>query len=308
MCSSLRINNHLFGRNMDLDYELKQEIIITPRNYKIKLKKEPCINTHNAIIGIGMIINNFPLYYDAINEYGLGFCALNFPLNCKYYSCISKSINIAPFELGTYLLANYKSIKEIKKIIHNINICNVHFSSNIHNTPLHFMLSDLTQSLVIEPTKEGIKVYDNPFDILTNNPPFPYHIHNLLNYINLSNEDIKNNLNLSFDFIPYSYGMGAIGLPGDFSSSSRFIRGYFVKNFIDLNEDYILQAFKCFDSISMLKGCVKTQSGYEYTIYTSLYDLKKIIIYYKTYFNPIIKSIDIHNYDLSSSKLIKETI
>lgn len=293
---------------MDLFNEIKKEIIITPKNYIVNFKKLESINNHYAVIGIGMIQDNFPLYYDAINEYGLGFVALNFPNYCKYYKYRSKYINLAPFELGLYLLINFKSINEIKNIIKNINLCNIDFSKDLKNTPLHFMISDQKETIVIEPTLEGFKIYDNPFDILTNSPPFSYHKTNLLNYINLTNKDIKNNLNPSLNFTHYSHGMGAIGLPGDFSSTSRFIKGYFVKSFLDLSIDNVLQSFKCLDSISMIKGCVQVNDLYEYTVYSSLYDLKKGILYYKTYLNPIIKSRNIYDYDINSSFLINEKL
>lgn len=289
---------------MDLDYSLNEKIIIVPKEYPIKFKALDVINNHYALLGVGCLIDNYPLFADAINEYGLGFCALNFPFNCNYYELKENAINLAPYELCLYLLSKFKSVKEVLKELDNINVVNLDFSTDIKVTPLHFMISDKKESIVIETLKDGIKIYNNPYDILTNNPPFYYHKENIINYIHLDNLDSKNNLNKKMDFKPYSYGMNALGLPGDFSSSSRFVRGFFVKSFLDLNSDMVIQFFKCLDSISMVKGCVKTILDYEYSRYTTCYDLNEKVLYYKTYFNYSIYRIDLFNEDINSSVII----
>lgn len=289
---------------MDIEYSFNEKVIITPRDYIIKFKKEKTINNHYALIGIGTIVDNYPLYADVVNEYGLGLIALNFPTYCKYQEYKEGSINLAPYELSLYLLSKYKSIKEIKKIINSINIVNIDFSNSIKLTPLHFMLSDKNESVVIEVMENGITIYNNPYNILTNNPPFNFHKINLINYMNLSNRNPSNNLNNGILFNPYSNGLGALGLPGDFSSTSRFIKGYFVKNFLSKEEDDVIQFFKCLESISMIKGCVVTDKGLEYTTYTSCYDLNKHILYFKTYFSFSVYKIKLFNYKLNSNDLL----
>ena len=215
-------NNTLFGRNMDLDYSFNEKIIITPRKYNIKYKKVSENNKHYAILGIGTVIENYPLYADAINEYGLGISMLNFPDLCCYYDVDNKKINIAPYELPLYLLSKCKSLKEVKNIIKDINIVNIDFSNLVPFAPLHFMISDSTGSIVIECRSDKMHIYNNKYNVLTNNPSFDYHCFNLANYMHLHNDTPLNNINSNLDIYPYSYGLGAYSLPGDFSSTSRF--------------------------------------------------------------------------------------
>ncbi len=309
MCTCINViaNNTYFGRNLDLDYSFNEKIIITPRNYLINFKKSDPIINHYALIGIGTVINNYPLYADAINEKGLAFAGLNFPQNCKYQKFSKNKINIAPFELPLYILSQCKNVKEAISLLKNMNIINIPFSKEVALTPLHFMISDKKNSIVVESINNEFMIYKNEFNILTNNPPFPFHKNNIANYMQLHNGFAFNNINENIDIQNYSFGQGAIGLPGDFSSSSRFIKVFFIKNFMKLtnnNENNINQFFKCLDSVSMIRGCVKTHLGYEYTRYTSCYNLNQSILYYKTYDNNLIKKIQLNKYKIDEKSLI----
>lgn len=309
MCTCINVyaNHTYFGRNLDLDYSFNEQIIITPQNYKIKFKKEKEIDNHYAIIGIGTIINNYPLYADAINECGLAISGLNFPDNCVYYKFNKNKVNITPFELPLYLLSKYKNIKQVKKALKDINILDIPFSKEVGLTPLHFMISDRKESIVIETLNNKMHVFNNPYNVLTNNPPFSYHHHNLSNYMQLHNDKALNNINKNIDINNYSFGLGAYGLPGDFSSSSRFIKTFFVKSFLELNNDEnnnINQFFKCLESVRMIKGVVKAKIGYEYTRYTSCYDLHSITLSYKTYEKDEIKKVSLKKYNFNNDTLI----
>lgn len=311
MCTCINIiaNNTYFGRNLDLEYSFNEMIIITPRNYEIKFKKEKTLKTHYALLGIGTIIDNYPLYADVINEEGLAFAGLNFPDNCTYLSFNKDKINIAPYELPLYILGQCKNVKEVLSLISKINIINLPFSSDVVLTPLHFMISDKKESIVIESRDNNIYIHHNEFNVLTNNPSFEYHQNNVINYLSLHNSDPINNLLPSLK--PYSNGLGALGLPGDFSSSSRFIKALFVKNNLVLNNDdnfNINQFFKCLESVSMIKGTVLTKLGYEYTRYTSCYNLNKKVLYYKTYDNSQLREISLFDFNLDDSQLINKTI
>lgn len=311
MCTCINIiaNNTYFGRNLDLEYSFNEMIIITPRNYEIKFKKEKTLKTHYALLGIGTIIDNYPLYADVINEEGLAFAGLNFPDNCTYLTFNKDKTNLAPYELPLYILGQCMNVKEALEWLENINIINLPFSSDVSLTPLHFMISDLKESIVIESRDNNIYIHHNEFNVLTNNPPFEYHQNNVINYLSLHNSDPINNLLPSLK--PYSNGLGALGLPGDFSSSSRFIKALFVKNNLVLNNDdnfNINQFFKCLESVSMIKGTVLTKLGYEYTRYTSCYNLNKKVLYYKTYDNSQLREISLFDFNLDDSQLINKTI
>ena len=123
-------------------------------------------------MGVGAISENYPLLADAVNEGGLFFACLNYPNTCKYYDYDDSKSNIAPYELGLYLLSICKNVQEVKNKMNNINIIDINFSKKIINTPLHFMFGDSNGSIVIETKEDGLKLHDNLFNVLTNNPRF----------------------------------------------------------------------------------------------------------------------------------------
>lgn len=292
---------------MDLDYSFNEKAIIIPRNYKINFKKTKSITSHFAIIGIGAIVDDYPLLAEASNEKGLAIAALNFKNNATYYLEKEDKINLAPYELMLYLLAKCENITQVKLVLNNINVVDINFNENVKNTSLHFMVSDLYHCIVIETLKDKMYVYDNPYNVLTNNPPFNYQIHNLNNYMNLGVKDPINNFDSNLKFNTYSLGLGALHLPGDYSSSSRFVKTLFIKNNMEMfnNEfDNVKAFFNCLESVKMIKGIVLTDKGYEYTRYTSCINLNKLLLYYKTYDNPYINVIDMYLEDIDSSKLI----
>ena len=239
MCTCIMLKNKitLFGRNMDNYFSFNEQIVIVPKNYNITFKNETNIESHYAIIGMGTIIDNYPLLADGANEKGLAIVALSFKDNAIYYKIEKDKINLAPYEMMLYLLATCKNIKEVKSVLKRINIINEPFKKDVLLTDLHFMISDLNESIVIETTCEGMKIYDNPVNVLTNNPIFPYHLENLKNYMHLNVNDSFNFLYPSIELKTNSFGQGSFGIPGDYSSSSRFIKAVFVKENLLLTND-----------------------------------------------------------------------
>ena len=174
MCTCMLIKNthSYFGRNMDLNFSLNEKIIVIPRNYSINFKLYPSIMTHYAFFGFGCVVDNYPLLADGCNEHGLCIAVLNFPENAHYNKPLKNKNNITPFELPLLLLSKCKTIDDVETTLKNINIVDISFSDSISLTDVHFMVSDTEKSIVIESTKQGLNVCQNPFNILTNNPPF----------------------------------------------------------------------------------------------------------------------------------------
>ena len=305
-CLFLKTKPNLFGRNMDIEYDLNESIMIVPRNYKIKYKKERENGRHFAFIGMGTIIDNYPFFFDATNEYGLSMALLNFKGNAKYYNFKKNKINIAPYELLLYVLSTCKTIKEVKEKIKRINIINEPYSNNLPLAEVHFIIADKNKSIVIETTKDGMKVYDNKYNVLTNNPPFYYHEHNVSNYLFLTVKNHNNLISKETKIDSYSNGQGAMFLPGDYSSASRFVKVFFIKSNMELydsKEKNINQFFNCLESVKMMKGTVKTKLGLEYTRYTSCVDMDSQIYHYKNYNNNYF-AINMRDYNLEDSDLL----
>ena len=310
MCTAVTYytKDHYFGRNLDLEYSYNETVTITPRNYEFKFRKVGEIKSHYSIIGMAYVANNFPLYYDGINEKGLGMAGLNFPGNADYKEIEEGKDNIAPFEFIPYILSQASNIEEAKNLLKNINIAKINFSDELPASPLHWIISDKENSITVESVKDGLKIYDNPVGVLTNNPTFDIHMFNLNNYMGLSTEQPENNFSNKLNLEKYSRGMGGLGLPGDLSSASRFVKATFTKmnsRSGDSESESISQFFHILGSVYQQRGLVHMGEGkYEITIYSSCCNLDKGIYYYVTYENSQITGVDMNKENLDSSELI----
>ncbi len=311
MCTAISFKNGdtYFGRTLDLEYHYNEEVVITPRNYTFNFRHtEPC-KTHFAMIGVATVVDNYPLYYDAVNENGLCAAGLNFMKSAVYSKFGDGFQNIAVFEFIPFILSKFKSVIEVKEFLLNALITDTLFNEKFPTATLHWLISDKESSITVESTADGVNVYDNPVGVLTNEPEFPYHMLNLSNYMNLTSSEPINNFSENVDIQAYSRGMGAIGLPGDNSSTSRFVRASFMK----LNSrcgvsksDSINQFFHILGSVNQVKGSVRLKNGKDvYTVYTSCCNTDKMIFYYTTYNNSQITAVNMHNVDIDSDNLIR---
>ncbi len=310
MCTaiSFKSKDHYFGRNMDYEFSYNETVTITPRNYCFNFRNGYTIKKHYAIIGMAYVVDNYPLYYDGTNEAGLSMAGLNFPDNAVYHPESSGKDNISPFEFIPWILCKCNSVCDAKKLTEQINLVNINFSRELPLSPLHWIISDKSDSIVVESTKDGIKIYDNPAGVLTNNPPFDYHMNNLCNYMHISPNQPENHISPDVKLSPYSRGMGGLGLPGDLSSSSRFIRAAFAKSNSICEPDErssVNQFFHILGSVEQQRGCVNVgENQYEITIYSSCCNTRTGVYYYKTYDNSQISAVDMHRVCLDNNKLI----
>lgn len=312
MCTavSFKHKDHYFGRNLDLEYSYNETVTITPRNYVFKFRKMGKMESHFAIIGMAYVAEGYPLYYDATNEKGLSVAALNFPHNAVYKPYCETQDNITPFELISWILGQCATVWEAEKLLARINLLNENFSDDLPLSPIHWIISDKERSITLESVKSGIKIYDNPVGVLTNNPTFDYQLFNLNNYMSLTNGEPQNTFaaNNDLELEKYSRGMGAMGLPGDFSSMSRFVRATFVKmNSVsgEGENESVSQFFHILQSVEMPRGCVKVaEENYAITIYSSCCNTDRGIYYYTTYDNSRICAVDMYKENLQGSALI----
>ncbi len=310
MCTAVSANLgcNYFGRNLDFEHSFGEKVVITPRNYKFSFVNGENIVSHYAMIGMAVVNKGCPLYFDATNEYGLSMAGLSFPGYAKYNIHKNEMVNVASFELIPYILCKCKDISQARLLLENINITSKQADDNLKPTPLHWMISDNNKSIVVEQTKEGLKIYENNTGVLTNSPSFDMQMINLANHMYVSSTDIKNNIALDLGLDVYSKGMGGMGIPGDMSSMSRFVRAVFVKSnsyVSDKEYENLCQFFHILYSVYQQKGCVVTKEGYEMTHYTSCCNTHKGIYYYTTYFNQNINSVDMHKEDLDAMSVIE---
>ncbi len=309
MCTAItfRTKDNYFGRNLDLDHSYNETVVITPRNFSFEFRCMPKLDQHYAMIGMAATANGYPLYYEATNECGLSMAGLNFPGNAAYLPVYSEKDNIAPFEFIPWILSQCACVDEVKQMLPGINLANIAFSDAMPLTDLHWIISDRCTSVVVEPGINGLRVYDDPVGVLTNNPIFPYHMRNLMNYAALTPYTPDNRLLDYTGIKPDSLGMGALGLPGDPTSQSRFVRAVYgkVNSESDRTEHAsISRFFHILDGVSVINGCVKNGKKNHKTIYTSCCNTDKGIYYYKTYENSQISAISMQNADLESTEIM----
>ena len=304
MCTAITYqgSDHYFGRNLDLEYHYQEAVVITPRKYLFPFEKKPGY----ALIGIATVKDHYPLYYDAMNEMGLAMAGLNFPDNAWYAPCKQGKSAVAPHDFIPWVLRKFASVKEATEGISKIKIVDVPYGEFPQST-LHWLLCDKEQAVTIEQTKSGLHIYHNPVGVLANNPPFPYHMTNLANYMHLQNGQPANTLCPGTDLPHYSRGMGAMGLPGDLSSASRFVRAVFTRqNALQFKEEAaaVSQCFQILGAVKQTAGCVKHGEHLEKTVYTSCCNLDKGIYYYTTYENSQLTGVHLYHEDLESEDLI----
>ena len=310
MCTAItyKTKDHYFGRNLDFEISYGEMVVITPRNYPFKFRKHQEINKHYSIIGMGIVADNYPLYFDATNEKGLSMAGLNFPQNADYKLEKEGADNIATFELIPWILGQCATISETEEKLKTINIISIGFNDELSTSPLHWIISDKEKSITVECVKDGLKVYDNLVGVLTNNPTFDIQLFLLNNYMHLSTQNPINQFSKDIELKTYSRGMGAMGMPGDLSSQSRFVKAVFTKmNSVSGNteNESVSQFFHILESVYQQKGCViVNEKDYEYTIYSSCCNTDKGIYYYKTYENSQITGIDMYKEDLEGRKII----
>lgn len=216
---------------------------------------------------------------------------------------------MATFEFIPWILGQCATVKEAKGLLERINLTDMHFQEELPPAQLHWIIADRSGAITVESVSDGIRVYDNPVGVLTNNPPFDQQMSMLNNYMHLSPRAPQNLFSDKLDLRSSSRGMGALGLPGDLSSQSRFVRASFVKmNSVsgDSEAESVSQFFHILNSVDQQRGCCEVEEGkYEVTIYTCCCNADKGIFYYTTYDNHQITAVDMRLEDLDAPELIR---
>lgn len=311
MCTAAtyKTSDFYFGRTLDYDFSYGDEVTVTPRNFLFRFREAKNIESHYAMIGMAHIAQDYPLYYDAVNEKGLAMAGLNFVGNAYYCERKDGKDNIAQFEFIPWILSQCADVEQARSLIENINLRDTAFNDKLPVAQLHWIISDRHKTITIESVKEGLKVYNNPVGVLTNNPPFDMQMTALNNYMGLSAKSPENKFSEKLDLKAYSRGMGAIGLPGDLSSQSRFVRAAFVKmNSVSGSGEVesVSQFFHILNSVDQQRGCCDVgDEKYEITIYTSCCNTDKGIYYYTSYDNHQVTAVDMYKENLDGDSLFR---
>ena len=311
MCTAATYQTKGFymGRTLDYEFSYGDEITVTPRNYEFQFRHMGSVSSHYAMIGMAHVAGNYPLYYDAMNEKGLGMAGLNFVGNADFQEVDDTRDNVAQFEFIPWILCQCATLEEAKKLLSRMNLVGTPFSPQLPTAQLHWLIADDSGSLTVECMTDGLHIYDNPVGVLTNNPPFDKQLFHLNDFMHLSPKQPENTFSSDLNLQTYSRGMGALGLPGDLSSASRFVRVAFTKmnsRSGDSEKESVSQFFHILGSVDQQRGCCEVADGkYEITLYTSCCSADTGIYYYTTYENHQISGVDMYRENLDGNTLAR---
>lgn len=309
MCTAAtyKTRDFYFGRTLDYEFSYGDEVVVMPRRFPLSFRHAGDMDSHYAVIGMAYVAGSDPLFYDGINEKGLGMAGLNFVGNACYNRRAEDCDNIAQFEFIPWILSQCASVREARELLSRINILDEPYSAQLPVASLHWIIADRNEAITVESMRDGLKIYDNPVGVMTNNPPFDQQMFALSNYMNLSPKQPENCWGIPLT--AYSRGMGALGLPGDLSSQSRFVRVAYTKMHSlsgDSEMESVSQFFHILGSVDQQRGCCEVAEGeYEITLYTSCCNADKGIYYYTTYNNHQITAVDMHRENLDDKTLAR---
>lgn len=297
MCTAICFEKRYFGRTLDWMHGFDQRVVVTGRDLDFKFRHVKAKDHHPAIMGMAKVVDGYPLYFDGVNEYGLCAAGLNFTRSACYVPR-EDGVRLCPFEFIPFILSECKSIDEARELLSQISFTDEDFSPTLKNARLHFIVSDGDESITVEPRERGVELYENKVGVLTNEPPFDYHILNLASYMNVTAREAQNRFAPALDISAYSGGLGGVGLPGDTSSPSRFVRAAFAKFNCCEYEDGVTRFFH-------VLGAVEQTVGQERTQYTSCIDTESGIYYCKTYGCSAVTAVNMRELDLDGKGILQ---
>ncbi len=301
------------GRTVEFGVPLDMNLAIVPRNFAFVGKTpmgEGMAYTSKYAAG-GLYGFEDPVLMDGINEKGLVAAAFYFP-GYASYTVVTKENRakaLSPIDFPNWILTQFATIEEVKEALSSVVIApTVNKDWGPTPPPMHYIVYDKSgRSIVIEPLGETLVVTENPLGVITNSPPFDWQLTNLSNYINLSPMN-KGSLQLrGFNVKPFGQGSGMLGLPGDFTPPSRFVRAAFfsVASTPSANADEAVdQAFHILNQFDIPKGTIRQMEqgalSYDYTLLTSVKNPATLEYFYRSYENQTIQFIDLKQFDLNA--------
>lgn len=313
MCTGVRFSdkdgNMYFGRNLDWSEGYGQKVVITPRGYKYKSAFLGEMSNSPALIGMGIVAENTPLYFDCANEHGLAVAGLNFPGYADYETePVDGKTNVAAYEFPLWVALNFTSVDEIEKTLKNVAIVAKPINEQYPVSQLHWLIGDGKRSIVVEYTKDGMEIFKNDVDILTNQPGYGWHQENLRNYMNLFPQMPKEIKWGRATMTAFGSGSLMRGIPGGFYSTDRFIRVAYLNTHYPIQSDEasnVSRLFHTLTGVAMIDGAAMMADGNcEKTVYTGGYSAASQTYYYNTYDDPAIKSVAMKDHKLDSAELI----
>jgi len=310
-------NSAVYARTMEFGFPMQSQVLVIPRNYKIAAAgtgSTPTMGWTSKYAAVGMNAMGAAALVDGMNEKGLVGGILYFP-GFAGYADPAKSDpakSLAPWEVLTWALTSFATVAEVKAALADISIVNVVEEKMGIAPPVHYTLHDATgASLVIEPIDGKLKIYDNPVGVMTNSPSFDWHLTNLRNYLKLSPVNATPLKIGSETFAPLGQGSGMLGIPGDPTPPSRFLRALGYTQSIEKKPsgpESVRLAEHIINNFDIPKGWVRDKNQgsepLEYTQWSTVADIASRTYYVKSYEDPVLRGIDLKSFDLDAKTLV----
>lgn len=299
MCTSLTYENsrgdHFLARTMDFAFELGGQPIFMPRQQEIS-GDAGTFTTKYGFIGAGRNLSHY-IFVDGVNEFGLGAAALYFRGYAKYQqSAPADKLSIAPHDVVAWTLGNAQSVADLRELVKHIQILDVPVSLLGLTTPMHFIFSDPTgDTAVLEATSADLHLIDDPVGVMANSPELSWHLQNLSTYGTLQAAERPLQDRLGYQLPTQGPGTGALGLPGDYTSPSRFVRTVFNKHYSEAAADTpstLTTLQHLLDGVTIPKGVKLMADGTsDYTQYRGYACLDDRAYYMEPYDNQELQGI-----------------
>ncbi len=314
MCTGIRFTddkgNLYFGRNLDWTFSYGESVVITQRGFSNPKFMDGKVETKHALIGMAVVAEGLPMYLDCGNEAGLAIAGLNFPGYAEYEDApVEGKVNVAAYAFPTYVASQFATVDEAEAALANVAIVGESINDHYEVSLLHWLISDKDRAIVVEYTQDGMHVYHDDLDVLTNQPTFPYHHENVRSYLHCTPDYPSQPIVWGEDQLePYGSGSGMRGIPGDFYSPSRFVRAAYLNAHYPQQQGEAANVSRLFHTllgVSMVKGGAKVADGdFEYTLYTGGYSAATQTYYYSTYEDLAVKSFRLQDAGLEGGQVV----
>ena len=296
------------ARTMEFGVDMGSNVIVVPRGYEqtgTAPDGKPGLKWSSKYACVGANGVGLPIIIDGLNEKGLSAGLFYFPGTAGYmtYSATDVDKTLSPWELGSWILANFATVDEVKSAIGTVVVPDVVLAKWGFCPGVHYVVIDATgAAIVIEYVGGQLHLHDNPLGVLTNNPAFDWHMTNLRNYIKFTPTGAPPLVLDGVTFTALGEGSGMLGMPGDFTPPSRLVRAVAYSQSVepvDTGEEVVLQAFHILNNFDIPKGSVRGAKDAhgnvvdEETQWTSVCDLKAKKFYFRTHANSQLRSVEL---------------
>lgn len=320
-CTGIRLETTggdvVYGRTLEFGKNIDSEIIVVPRGYAyvgVTPDGQPGLSWKTQYAFMGPNASQLPVTVDGINEKGLAVGLFYFPGYAGYQKTTpaDDSKTIGPWQLGTWILGNFRTVAEVKAHINDIKVANVNLAAWGIVPPVHYIVHDRTgNSLVIEYVNGELHTYDNPIGVFTNSPTFDWQMTNLRNYLNLFAINIPERKMKNITLKTFGQGSGLVGLPGDFTAPSRFVRAFVLTQSAvhdQTTTQTVAQAFHILNQFDIPVGVIRDRSNgevaYDYTQWTTVADLTNLRYYVTTAQDRDIRYVDLMKQNLDAKDIV----